>query len=511
MNPASRAPFGVLFFVFLLAGCPESTIEPASCRSSRECSAAGLVCDVVTETCVECVEDVDCLAADRVCRANRCQAIVPCVSSRECPGRVCDPALGFCVECVTSLDCPDDLVCSDSTCVRDVVDAGPGELDAGPIGVDAGTDAGAPPPCTDELDLLFMIDNSNSMAEEQASLTSELPRLVRVLASGDRNGDGAADFTPIRSLHVGVTTSDMGTGGFAVPTCGSGTFGNALGDDGVLITRGRTELTGCGATYPAIFEFQADAAGADPDAFANDVACVATTGTGGCGFEQQLDAVLKALSPSAPQEWTVAGYSPPIFHAGTRGHAVGRNAGFVRPGSILATLLVTDEEDCSVTNPGLFDPDSATFGGTDLNLRCFSFPSELHPVERYVGGASGTSGLLGLRRHPAHLIFGAIVGVPIETVTDASGNPLAEPDYAVILGHPQMQESIDPAIPTRLRPSCNVPGRGLAFPPRRIVSVAEALDRAGANVMLQSICQESFSGPIDALIDDVAAASATCR
>jgi hypothetical protein len=28
----------------------------------------------------------------------------------------------------------------------------------------------------------------------------------------------------------------------------------------------------------------------------------------------------------------------------------------------------------------------------DLNLRCFSFPEAVHPVERYVAASSGTRG-----------------------------------------------------------------------------------------------------------------------
>ncbi|HEY8428631.1 MAG TPA: hypothetical protein VIL20_09665, partial [Sandaracinaceae bacterium] len=33
----------------------------------------------------------------------------------------------------------------------------------------------------DKVDLLFMIDNSNSMAEEQASLAREIPNMIRIL------------------------------------------------------------------------------------------------------------------------------------------------------------------------------------------------------------------------------------------------------------------------------------------------------------------------------------------
>ena len=87
----------------------------------------------------------------------------------------------------------------------------------------------------DEVDLLLMIDNSNSMAGEQTLLGMELPRMIRVLASGDQDEDGMQDFQPVRSLHVGIVTSDMGAGpavpaGETVPSCDNG-----LGDDGMPV------------------------------------------------------------------------------------------------------------------------------------------------------------------------------------------------------------------------------------------------------------------------------------
>ncbi len=339
----------------------------------------------------------------------------------------------------------------------------------------------------DEVDLLFMIDNSNSMAEEQVALTRELPRMVRVLASGDRDADGMQDFTPVRSLHVGVVTSDMGTGGFNTPTCGAGVMGFMFGDDGIMRSNGRTEIMGCMASYPsAIFDFARDRD--DPMAFASDVACVATVGTGGCGFEQQLDATLKALSPVSRQTWTSASYEPVTFFGSTFGHGDGRNNGFLRPNSALAIILVSDEEDCSVTNPDLFNPSSPTYGGTDLNLRCFTHPEVLYPVERYVRG------FLQLRENSNLLIFAGIVGVPVDAVGTS---------YTAMLDHPLMREEIDPAMATRLRPSCNT-ASGIAFPPRRIVRVAQGLDGAGASTTIQSICQDSFTGALDEIIEKIA-------
>lgn len=335
-------------------------------------------------------------------------------------------------------------------------------------------------PATEQVDLLLMVDNSNSMTEEQASLVAELPRLVRALTTGDLDGDGTPESTPVGSLHAGVVTSDMGVGGASVPTCGGGTFGFAHGDDGVLLTRGNTRIPGCNATYPAVFTF---ASGGDPDTFAASLSCVASVGTGGCGFEQQLEATLKALDPGMPTTWTAPGYTAPAFFGGTSGHALGANAGFVRPDSLLVAVLVTDEEDCSAADPGVFDPSSTTYGGVDLNLRCFRFPGALHPVSRYVDG------LLQLRSDPTRLVVASIVGVPL-----AVEPTTAVPSYDTILAHPDMVERTDSTMTTRLVPSCSADGRGVAFPPRRMLTAQRDLEARGAATTTGSICQSSFTG-----------------
>jgi len=373
-------------------------------------------------------------------------------------------------------------------------DAGPGPDD------DAGRpDAGPPAGPTSELDLLFMVDNSGSMTEEQASLTAELPRLVRILASGDFDEDGSVggpgDFEPF-DLHVGVITADMGTGGFTVPTCARSDFG----DDGILRTQGRTDIPGCMATYPQFLAFQ-PASGGDPSAFATDIACVATTGTGGCGFEQQLEAILKALSPSAPTPWTRAGYTAPTFFRNTFGHGDTNNDGFVRDDSVLAIVPVTDEEDCSARDPDLFNPSSATYGATDLNLRCFAHADPaLHPLSRFVDG------ILQLRPAANRVVYAPIAGVPVAIVPSGGAavnwEIMVSEDPAV--RDDRMEERVDPAMPSRLQPSCNVPGRGVAFPPVRIARVGRDLDAAGANVTIQSICQESFRSALTEIIRQIA-------
>jgi len=380
----------------------------------------------------------------------------------------------------------------------DAMDAG---VDAGPPATDAGYDA-ATAPGINELDLLFMVDNSNSMAEEQASLIAELPRLVRVLASGDFDGDGMLtgpdDFTPF-DLNIGVITADMGTGGFAVPTCARSDFG----DDGILRTQGRTDIVGCMATYPSFMRFR-PGSGADPAVFAFDVSCVATVGTGGCGFEQQLEAILKGLSPIAPTTWTAPGYAAPTFFRSTFGHGDTTNLGFIRDGSVLTIIPVTDEDDCSARDVDLFNPSSAVYGATDLNLRCFAHADvALHPITRFVDG------LLQLRTSPSRLVYAPITGIPVDLAPTGGASPnyvaLISPDPR--MRDMRMQERVNPSMPNELIPSCDVPGRGFARPPIRIVQVAERLEMGGAGVTVQSICQTSYRDALTEIIRRTAAAA----
>lgn len=516
---------GSSLLLALAPGCSGTPAAPTTCQSSRECSAAGLVCDVASMTCVECNADADCLDASSVCVAHACRAITTCRSSRECPGQVCNATLGYCVDCVADLDCPGSQVCQSSACVTpptactsdrmcsaqaQVCDLVRGQCvdcvrDADCTG---GTscvrnacvtvaDAGPPPP-TDQIDLLLMIDNSNSMTEEQASVVQEIPRLIQILTSGDRNGDGMRDFTPASSMHLGIVDSDMGLGGTSgIATCTSG-----LGDDGVMQTRARHPATGCrmdyGSTYPNhVFTFTAGGT-TTPASFAADVGCVARLGTDGCGFEFELESPLKALSltPTAsggsPVAWTAPGYVPPTFHGGLHGHGddPATNGSFLRPTSVLAIVTVNDEDDCSTDHPEIFSPLDPMYASAPLNLRCHTFASQLYPPQRYVDG------FIGLRSSPSRLVYAAITGVPPD---------LAGMDPAAILADPRMVEQIDPANANGLLPVCVSPGgRGVAYPAIRMTRVAAGLAAAGAHTTIQSICNDDFSAAFDVILGALA-------
>jgi hypothetical protein len=360
-------------------------------------------------------------------------------------------------------------------------------------------DAAIDPCAAGDVDLLFLVDNSGSMREEQANLISELPRLIRVLSTGDTNGDGLADFNAARSLHVGFVTTDMGSGNqMNVRTCTPG-----LGDDGILRSRA-SGVAPCMATYPTgTFAFMD---GQNVDAFSATLGCVANIGTSGCGFEQQLEAPLKALTPTNPEAWTRAGYVPPRFYdpasglpGRLAGHGSAANAGFVRPDSTLAVVLLSDEEDCSVADYGIFGPDPR-FTSIPSNLRCSTFAGDssiVYPTSRYVDG------FLGLRRQPSQLVFSVIAGIPPETEALAAAG-----DFAAVLAHPGMIPRVD-ASGTNPEPSCST-ANGTAYPPVRMVEVAAGLAAQGASVSVSSICSGSFAGPIDSIITRLSTVPSTC-
>jgi len=332
---------------------------------------------------------------------------------------------------------------------------------------------------TGELDLLLVIENAGNLLPVQYSLTRQFPRMIDSLVSGElRDADGTLlrMGTPVTSLHLGVVDSDMGSGGFDLPTCADSNFG----DDGILRSASPVGAPECAPSYPTFLDFRTDTG--DPATLASDATCLALgVGTDGCGIEQHLDAMLKAITPSS---------SPLTFQQHSAGHGDHLNAGFLRADSVLAVILLAEEDDCSASDGDLFNSASTTYP-LELNLRCATYPEALHPVSRYVDG------LLALRPdHPERVVFGVLAGVPADLIPDSG--PV---DYSLVLIDPRMQTVPDPSAPSHLQPSCVAAGRGWTFPPVRITTLARDLDVADAHVALQSSCQGEFDKPMTAILN----------
>lgn len=256
-----------------------------------------------------------------------------------------------------------------------------------------------------DIDMLFLIDNSGSMLEEQTSLAANFPEFIRVL----QNIEGG-----LPNIHLGVISTDMGAGPWVETGC------SANGDNGGL----RTNAT-CGVNNAYIEDLEDPNGGRITNysgTLEETFSCMARLGTTGCGFEQPLKAMQKALDGSNPA-----------------------NNGFLRENAYLAIVFVTDEDDCSVTDNNMFDT-TQTDINSDLgplsSFRCFEFgvtcdddSAPRAPGQRLDCAPRTDSRymtqinehvefLKGLKNDPNQVIVAGIIGdpAPVTVTTDPEKN-----------------------------------------------------------------------------------------
>ncbi len=343
-------------------------------------------------------------------------------------------------------------------------DTGVGRVDTGvrpPMDTGPRVDSG--PGCVYALpiDILFVVDNSNSMAEEQINLTANFSDLLEILTNPpDEDRNGMPDFPAAEDVRVGIVSTDMGVGSYTVPSC------DMAGDRGVLVTEVRNDDPMCaGISLPATEPWLSYTVGDDTAELGRRFSCLARLGTDGCGLEQQLESMYGALITQAAPGMP--------------------NAGFVRDDSLLAVVFVTDEDDCSASDTAIFDPSRVGDLGP-YGLRCAQNPTMLHPIDRY---EDALDSLRLDRLNP--IVIGAITGVP--TMID----PLTQ-DYDALLMDPRMQYMEDPGNPGQLIPACDRPGSGFAIPARRIVELSRRFAARGDG-LASSICEDDLSPAMRAL------------
>ncbi len=186
------------------------------------------------------------------------------------------------------------------------------------------------------FDILFVIDDSQSMQDEQTSLRANFPKMIEVL---EQLEGGLPD------VQIGVVTPNMGTSAtngssaVAVGTCsGQGEGGALRAQGGIRFLSDKPD--GAGGRIR-------NYTGTLADAFSD----LANVGAAGCGLEQHLEAMKRATDGSNPL-----------------------NAGFLRQDAYLAVIVIADEDDCSLANSSLFDaiPRSDPRYGEKLNFRCIA-------------------------------------------------------------------------------------------------------------------------------------------
>jgi len=194
-----------------------------------------------------------------------------------------------------------------------------------------------------QLDLVFMIDNSPSMAPKQEKLKAQFPRLIDALRNP---GDGS-----LPDLRIAIVDSDLGTGGaYMVGSCGPNDANgqSMFGDEGKFMM---PNAQGCGVigANAQWLEYQ-NGAGVN---FMGDVsavfACLASNlGTVGCGFEQQLESYEIAFT----------------------GQDNLSQRSMLRAGAHLGLVFLSDEDDCSGSgHDGLYG-DKTEARGESASLRC---------------------------------------------------------------------------------------------------------------------------------------------
>lgn len=204
-----------------------------------------------------------------------------------------------------------------------------------------------------QADVLFVVDDSSSMAPLQAKLAQAIPAFTGGLTSA---GGGRVD------LHVAVASTSLGAGAWGnVPTCGNDHPGN---DQGTFQQGpGGARAGSCsGLLSGDTYLKTGDGTGANPPNFSGaleaTLGCMVTLGTSGCQFASPLESAEYALAKGLRAPGTIADstHDPD-------------NGGFLRDNAVLAVIMLTNQDDCSVTSDSLlFDPGHTTVADSMSNL-----------------------------------------------------------------------------------------------------------------------------------------------
>ena len=273
-----------------------------------------------------------------------------------------------------------------------------------------------------DVDILFVIDNSLSMKEEQESLVRNFNNFINVL-QGIEGG--------LPNVHIGVVSTDVGVGPFDARPC------TANGDDGRL--QNSAQVPGCPTPTDPFIKDLGTENGSRIQNFTGDLAdvfsCIAELGDTGCGFEQPLESMRRALNANP-------------FNVDSEGKS------FLRKDAFLAVIIISDEDDCSTTENQIFDSQDNGLG-PQTSFRCFDYgvycgdpdtPRAPGPRENCIprpGTMSSESYrspymtdvseyvefLRGLKEDPSLVIVAGIIGnaTPVVVGSDEDTNPRLEP------------------------------------------------------------------------------------
>jgi hypothetical protein len=362
----------------------------------------------------------------------------------------------------------------------------------------------APVPTSNAVDILLVVDNSGTMGPAQARVAAAIGTLVEVLDAA------GADW------RIGVTTTDNGNpwcegttpegGKLVASSCRARTqdflfMGAAQADatQEACLDVCPEEWTEIAIAEPWIAK-SGDVtnlpAGLDP---VQALRCILPQGINGCGFEEQLESLYKALLRS-----TTAGEE---------------SFGFLRPDAVLGVLVITDEVDCSFNKnfETIFLPDGnrvfwsdpessapssavcwnagvACSGGPGTYDECHAVDLDVDGVELPAGEAEQDAALLPVSRYTSYL----------QAIEDGKKavNPGAEVVLAVLGGFTSSgavvyEDGIDAQhlLDFGIAPGCD-DGTIRGLPPVRMRDIADVVS-AGAYPSKFSICDSDYTAAFE--------------
>jgi hypothetical protein len=350
-----------------------------------------------------------------------------------------------------------------------------------------------------QVDLLFVIDNSASTADKQQLFAQNFPNFVTALDSFQMGRPDLHLAVVDSTVDIGVDTYDLGNG--------QGCPSPDPNDNGLMQNVAR--VMGCS---PPSGQFIIDSpngsggrnvnyTGQLQDAFA----CIAQVGATGCGFEAQLEAMKRALD-------------------GTQGS----NAGFLRPGAYLGIVILTDEDDASVSDPSVFGPPKLPSDFAVQPQYAYNCNAPIDPVNpatysgctvrtgSYLQDPAYYASFLTSIKPAAQIVAAAIAGPPPGLLTDdvppQQCTTCGSTNNEISTGQLQIPGQAQPQM-MALEPACSTmigSDMALARPAIRIASFLDDLAAAGAQRGFYTACQSDYQDALAGIGAILAAAVSPC-
>jgi hypothetical protein len=321
-------------------------------------------------------------------------------------------------------------------------------------------------------DILFVVDNSGSMAGEQVQLGESFGSFVSVL--NDKFGE---------TFHIAIVTTGMESQN--CPACSASIPGSCINETGengrFQDRRGHITWTAGEPIFDFVTERECRVVTNDNTNCFYDVGQergIALVGTTGCGFERGLAPLIPALDS-------------------LRGSY---NAGFLREDATLAVIIISDEDDCGEVG--------------DIHENTVDMGNVCYFASKGVGPEPGNEVYTPMTYHPGDPEQRPYMLTPVEEyydflVNDVKGGRKGMVKFAAIVGMTDVNNPSTTEINYswdgrrwEIDDACNTPNCTGAFcfaePGTRYIKLAQ-LFGVGQNGFLDTICQESFSDTMEDL------------